>query len=353
MVNEHYVPQAYLRLFSPPDQGLISRYSLVEKHDGGDYRPPYDEYSVRKAASNEGFADGWLEQDKVTLMEDRLIRSLEKLPDKQDPLDEEDIACLSLFVAFQHDRTPESKLHFEGRQYLGPVLDNRTNVDGLTLDQGWDSILAHNINGGHQQLQFMGWRLVKNTTETPFITSDRPVTHNFCLDYEDVRSTTLQNEGREIYCPINPDHALVLLDPCWYDVTGQYPKTEIQQLTIDERDDIHEINRLQTLTAFQETFGPVGHGDYLEQIVEGLCEEFPDEDFIRGNRVSIEALQLAQYLASRHAYLPVYREHGKPIIRARQKKTHAIWEFEHDISFVKELRREQPNRQYWESKQPH
>ncbi len=34
MVNEHYVQQSYLRLFAPENEGVVSRYSLVEKHGG-------------------------------------------------------------------------------------------------------------------------------------------------------------------------------------------------------------------------------------------------------------------------------------------------------------------------------
>lgn len=32
MVNEHIVPQAYLRNFAPDEEGLISRYSLIDEH---------------------------------------------------------------------------------------------------------------------------------------------------------------------------------------------------------------------------------------------------------------------------------------------------------------------------------
>lgn len=346
MVNEHYVPQVYLRLFSPPDEGHISRYSLVDKHAGGDYHPPIDRYSVREAASQEDFADGWLDRDEINRMEEGLVKALDKIT-RQTSLNEEDIACISQFLAFQHDRTPDTRLHYEGRQLLGVLVDNSTDIEDFTLDQGWESVLTHNVNKGHETLQHMGWLLVKNNTEMPFITSDSPVTHYFCLDYEDVTSTVRQNEGREVYCPVSPNHLLVLLDPCRYNVSGQHPKTDLKQITVNNQEDIHEINRLQGLTAFQEVFGPVGMGDYLEQIIAELCDEFPDEDFVRGNRADIKTLQLAQSLACGFAYTPWYKKYGKPLIQSKQKKAHAIWEFKHNISFVKELRREESNKDYW------
>lgn len=105
----------------------------------------------------------------------------------------------------------------EIRRLLSESIDNRTNIPGVSLDQGWQSILAYNVNEGYQSLQHMGWVHAINNTDRPYITSDRPVTHNFFLDFNDVESTTLQLEGREIYCPISPNNALVLLDPSWYD----------------------------------------------------------------------------------------------------------------------------------------
>jgi hypothetical protein len=348
MVNEHYVPRAYLRLFAPPNEGLISRYSLVEKHGGGDYYPPSDRYSIEKAASYEDFADGWLEQNHINEMENGLIEVLKKVRETSS-LSRKDIAGISQFIAFQNDRTPESKLHYEARKLLGNLVDNDTGLDGITLDDGWESILTHNANEGHESLQHMGWLLVKNNTDTPFITSDRPVSQYLSLSFEEVSSATLQNEGREIYCPVDPETLLVLLDPVQYDLDGQYPDTQLEQINLDSEADVHEVNRLQAVTTFQEVFGPVDHGSYLEDLIQELCSEFPDEDYIRGNRADIETLQLAYTLASGSAHTPWYRNYGKPLIRAKQKKSHAIWEFDHEISFVKKKRRTTPNEGYWEN----
>lgn len=348
MVNEHYVPRSYLQLFAPGDEGLISRYSPVEIHEGGDYRSAYDEYSIRKAASMEGFADGWLEQDEVTRMENAAKQIFEKLQETT-ILDEEGIVTISQFVTFQGDRTPSTRRHYETRQLLGDLVDNATELNDLTLADGWDKILVRNATEGQEQLQHMGWILVKNETDTPFITSDEPLAQYFAQDFEAVGNSVKQVEGREMYFPISRDYLLVFLDPSRFEQTGQYPDTKIDKLTIGDPTDIHEVNQLQVFSASREIFGPVDCGDYLEKIVDELIAEFPDEAYIRGYTGELERLQLAYSLAVGFANSPWYRKFGKPIIRAEQKNAHAIWEHDHDIGFVHELRREEPITDYWDN----
>jgi hypothetical protein len=339
VVNEHYVPRFYLRLFAPVDEGLISRYSLVAKHGGGDYRRANDEYSISKAASIENFADGWLEQDGVNQLEYAAKLVLEKLRETT-TFNEEEIATISQFVMLQAGRTPSARLHYEGRQLLGDLVDNATDWDDLTLTDGWEKILTRSATEGHEQLQHMGWLLIMNNTDTPFITSDNPLAQYFAQDFETVENSATQVEGREMYFPI---------DPSRFELTAQYPDTSIDSITIRDSADIHRVNRLQVLSAFREIFGPVGHGEYLEETVEELITEFPHEAYIRGYPCELERLQLARSLASGFANSPWYRNYGKPIIRAEQKRVRAIWEHDHDIDFINELRRDKPITDYWDN----
>ena len=99
MVNEHYAQRSYLRLFSPANEGVISRYSLVEKHGGGDYYDPIDRFSVEKAASSENYADGLFESNETTQAEKAMVESLRKMDNERD-LSEGDIANISQFIIF-------------------------------------------------------------------------------------------------------------------------------------------------------------------------------------------------------------------------------------------------------------
>ncbi|WP_340102311.1 DUF4238 domain-containing protein [Salinibaculum salinum] len=340
-INEHYVPQSYLRLFSPPGRDIISRYSLKDKHGGGEYYPPYDEYSIKTAASEVGFADGWLEGNDVTEAENEMIGTIRKLRDRVS-LTERDISSLSGFIAFQKSRTPTSKLHFEGRQLLGDIIDNKAEFLDFDLDQGWETVVTHNANSGHEALQHMGWVLIENDTSTPFITSDDPIVHYFDCPFEEVDTAIFQMENREIYCPLGPDLLLVLLDPSVFDVGSQYPSTDIQRVAVDDAVEINKVNFLQTINAFREIFGPVDYGDYLEDIVETLCDRFPDEAYIRGPARSLREIEVAQRVGSGHIESEKEKEwylsKGREITRSRQKKTRAIWEFKHEIGLIESLR---------------
>lgn len=346
-MNEHYVPKSYLRLFAPTNEGLISQYSLVEKHGGGDLRPPSDEFSIDNAASKEGFADGWLEQDEITRMENGGKQVFERLRETPS-LDEDGIVTIAQYVMLQKARTPSARRHYEMRRSLSGYLDNSTDLDGLSLADGWEEVLRRSVTEGHNSQQHMGWLLVKNETEIPFITSDNPVAGYFSQDFDAVENAATQLEGREMYYPIGEDYLLVFLDPSRFDVPGQYPSTEIECITVTDAADVHGVNQLQIFSAFQEVFGPVDCGSYLEGLVDELVTEFEDEAYIRGYTGDVERLELAYWLSNGLYQSPWYQNYGKEIIEAEQMSSHAIWEHEHDISFVDDLRRDTPVTEYWD-----
>lgn len=338
MVNEHYVQESYLRLFAPEDEGYIARYSLVDKHEGGDYRPARDRYPVSKAASAEGFVDGLLEGGETIDAERVMIQALRKLRDHE-TLSRNDIAHVSQFVAFQMIRTPMSKYYFDAKQQL-----SGSPGEGAS----WVSALE---KLPYKNFQHFGWQLLENTTGIPFITSDDPVVSYFEDELEQVESNQSMFEGRQIFCPVGPDQLLLLLDPSRFDVDGQYPSTQITRRTISDRKEVCKMNSLQPVHAFQEVFGPADTSQLLENLVQCLCEEFGDEDYIRGNRDDLGTIERAQEIA---AGKPVskadrewYREVGKPITRSRRKKMNAIWCFNHRISLIESLQRTDPLADYW------
>src|SRR6056297_1866247 len=99
MPKEHYVPQSYLDAFAPENDSRVSTYSLVKKHEGGDYYPPRDRHPIQKAAAIEGMVGGWFESDETTQTEKEMITSVRKIL-ANDELEAEDIGRLSQFVAF-------------------------------------------------------------------------------------------------------------------------------------------------------------------------------------------------------------------------------------------------------------
>lgn len=354
MSLEHYVPRSYLRQFAPEGEGLISRYSLVETHGGGDYYPPSDRYPISKAGAAEDLADGWFENDETSKVEKEMAEAIRKIISGRN-LVEDEIGRISQFLAFQNSRSPDSILHYEAREQL-PFPVSGLGIDELPnhFDEAWKNALHHNANDGHETLQHMGWMVIKNRTETPFIASDLPVVHHFHQDFDDISSVDMDMHGRQIFCPLDQEHLLLLLDPERYEVEGQWPSTEINETTIEDTNVIHKFNLLQGINAFQELFGPVGYGDYLEDIIQHLCAYFPHEDYIRGNRGDLEKIRKAQDYATGITSAEEkqrYEEEYQSITISRGRKTRATWIFNHNLEIISTLLRETPKSKYWDKVQ--
>lgn len=356
MANEHIVPQAYLQNFAPDGEGLISRYSLLDKHEGGDYHPPRDRYPIRKAASYENFADGLLEGGETNIAEREMISTIRDILDGE-VLSAKDVPGVSSFISFQTTRSINSRLYYSAKERL-PLDEFNEGV------QDWFSAISYNTSEGHTLLQYMGWVLVENKTDLPFFTSDEPVVEAQGKKFDNVDTTTKELIGRQIFCPIGPDHLLLLLDPSLYDVDGLLwelePEEDIQQLPdemftrveVADRDEVWKFNLLQPLNAYREIFAPVGNGERLERTVNQLCSAFPDDDFVRGNTPDFEKMLRAYIIAASGPNSPEQREwylrEGSDIILARGKKIKALQQFSHSISVISDLEMKSPDVEYWD-----
>lgn len=343
MVNEHYVQASYLRLFSPDNESVISRYSLVEKHGGGGYYDPVDRFPVRRAASAESYAEGRLEDDETTRAENAMIRALRGVLNKSE-LSERDIAHLSQFIVFQRDRSPKAKMFHRLNEEIAKTA-------GSSIEGQWESVMHLDASERHEAFQDMGWRVVENKTDLPFFTSDVPV-----VVYQDEFpgggiDDGFEFTGKEIYCPISPDTLLLLLDPNTFTVSPQHPRIEITRRSVTERREVWKFNLLQGLNSYQEIFGPVGWGNELKELIEVLCSHFPDEEYIRGLRWSTDRILDAQSSGIREAALrprdDTIPPADKEIITATRKTSHARWMLDHNLTMVEELRRDEPLSEYW------
>jgi len=355
MVNEHIVPQAYLRNFAPDEEGHISRYSLIDKHGGDDYHPPRDRYPISKAASYEDFADGLLENGETNIAEREMIRTIRNILNGE-VLSAKDVPGISSFISFQTTRSINSRLYYSAKERL-PLDEFAEGV------QDWPSAISYNTSEGHTLLQYMGWVLIENKTDLPFFTSDEPVVESQGKSFDNVDTETKEMIGRQIFCPIGPDHLLLLLDPSLYDVDGLLweldPEEDIQQLPeemftrveVTDRREVWKFNFLQPLNAYREVFAPVGNGEDLERAVKHLCSAFPDDDFVRGNTPDFEKMLRAYIIAASGPNSPEEREwylkEGWDIISSRGKKVKSLENFSHSISIISDLEGKNPDVEYW------
>jgi len=355
MVNEHIVPQSYLRNFAPDEEGLISRYSLIDKHGGGDYHPPRDRYPIRKAASYENFADGLLESGETNIAEREMLRTIRNILDGK-VLSAKDVPGVSSFISFQTTRSINSRLYYSAKERL-PLDEFNEGI------QDWPSAISYNTSEGHTLLQYMGWVLIENKTDLPFFTSDEPIVESQGKDFDNVDTAAKEMVGRQIFCPIGPDHLLLLLDPSLYDIDGLLtelnPEEDIEQLPdemftrieLTDRTEVWKLNLLQPLNAYREVFAPVGNGERLERAVEYLCSAFPDEDYVRGNTPDFEKMLRAYIIAASGPTSSEQREwylsEGSDIISSRGKKVKSLEKFTHSISVINNLEVDTPDVEYW------
>jgi len=356
MANEHIVPQAYLQNFAPDGEGLISRYSLIDKHDGGTYHPPRNRYPISKAASYEDFASGLLEGGETNIAEREMISTIRNILDGE-VLSAKDVPGVSSFIAFQTTRSINSRLYYSAKERL-PFEEFNEGV------QDWPSAISYNTSEGHTLLQYKGWVLIENKTDLPFFTSDEPVVEFQGKQFENVDSATKEMIGRQIFCPIGPNHLLLLLDPSLYDVDGllwdvdpeegieQLPDEMFMRVEVTDRDEIWKFNLLQPLNAYREVFAPVGNGGRLERAVECLCSAFPDDDYVRGNTPDFEKMLRAYIIAASgpdsQEQREWYQRVGSDLIVSRRKKVKALENFSHSISVINDMKLEDPDIEYWD-----
>ncbi|MBX0347926.1 hypothetical protein EGH26_06890 [Halomicroarcula pellucida] len=102
----------------------------MEKHGGGDYYDAKERYSVKNAASTEGYADELLEGGVTSKAEKAMVNTFRKLDDNE-ILSREDIANISQFISFQRDRSPSAKVHHR-------MLEELFRAVGYDVEDYWD-----------------------------------------------------------------------------------------------------------------------------------------------------------------------------------------------------------------------
>ncbi len=96
-------------------------------------------------------------------------------------------------------------------------------------------------------------RLLVNSTEDPFWTSDNPVVaYNQLMEMK--RSFNPQNgiasKGLELFLPLTPRHCLVYFDAGVYEI-GTHGRSSVQ---ITDNRDVHALNRIQVITADRNVY---------------------------------------------------------------------------------------------------
>lgn len=94
------------------------------------------------------------------------------------------------------------------------------------------------------------WKVLRNKTARPFITSDHPaVMYNQFLEHRrrQVSNTGTVSKGLQIFLPLSPKDLLVLFDRDVYKVGGK--KLRVMDVDVTNEDDVDALNLLQVTNA--------------------------------------------------------------------------------------------------------
>lgn len=255
--RQHYVPQFYLRRFSIQSEGRnlgifnlkSNRFILSGSLKEQAARPYFYGTDLRAETIL-----GGVESTAAPVL-GRIVKEL-TLPARYST----EHLTLVVFTLFQHART--LSVVAEQNELLDKMVKTIYSKDSRVSDELENlKIVSNNpidlplriAARGYILALDLEYKLIVNSTNVPFITSDNPVVfYNQFLERRNWPGgmTGLACKGLQIVFPISPSQVLVLYDPAVYQI-GPSSKSTIN---ISDRSDVFALNRLQVLNALQNLY---------------------------------------------------------------------------------------------------
>lgn len=294
--NQHFVPQFYLRYFSCADSNkLVCTFHLPS----GRYAP---HAKIRDHACDDYFYGKDGVEEALQKFESTVAPTIagiiasERLPEWQS----QEHKDLALFVTLQRGRTAEAAA--KGNEVMEKMmqalatqgvqsLPDRTKDVGTIA--GFDStprMLLHMAVTHLCAALDLRYRLVRNNTSRPFITSDHPVVaYNqfYEANVPGFSDTGLQSRGLQLFFPLSPRYLLILYDSDVYKIGGRaYEIIHVDAVKAD----VEALNVLQTVNAGESLFfSDAADEGYIRSIVakaeankkseKGKADVLPAEQF--------------------------------------------------------------------------
>ncbi|KPH12360.1 DUF4238 domain-containing protein [Chryseobacterium sp. ERMR1:04] len=255
--NQHYIPKFYLRNSSyNANKKQIGLYNLLNQ------RFIQDAKLKTQGSRNFFYGKDGVIEDKLSVLEGAFAERIKAiidtllLPKKNSP---EHIELLG-FVALTDLRNPVqiqgmNEIFSLGRERIKEI-DEDANVDEmwptLTHEESVNmslSMLSHMVDN----IIDLDFKILKNQTEIPFITSDFPVVkYNQYLEQKNWHNskTGYGLVGLQIFIPLNDQLTLVFYDPAIY-ILGTSKQNII---VIKDKKTINDINKLQVVNCLGTLF---------------------------------------------------------------------------------------------------
>jgi|GEM_PF-997905 len=270
--NQHYVPKFYLRNFSyKQNQKQIGLYHIEKAFF-------YPKAAIRKQGSKTFFygQDGTLEEN-LSKVEDTISRSIRHIISTNElpQVKSEGHLNVLYFTALTHLRNPVAinQVKDSVQQMRSALLeeDSSIDIDRLVPSLTHEQAIHISISQIGQIIDIMSdlaYKLIINTTDCPFITSDFPVVkYNRFLEKLKWQhgKTGYGTAGLQIFIPLSPILMILFFDRRVYKVGNK--KDNLIELT--DTNDVDKLNELQVLNSFSTLyFNEKVTNDYVDVLVQ-------------------------------------------------------------------------------------
>jgi hypothetical protein len=255
--NQHYIPKFYLRNFSfQKNQNQIGIYNLNNKF--------FHQTSKLKTQGSRNFFYGYngIIEDLLADIEGYLSTAIKKVifSQKLPPKSTKEHVDLLFFIILTDARNPVQIDNMktmmsqmkERLVEINPETDLKKTVPELTHDE----IIEMAITGIPETLFYvmdLDFKILKNETNFPFITSDFPVVkYNQFLESKKwfQSKSGYSASGLQIFLPLNSELVLHFFDSAIYKVGNKKEKI----VSIKSEKEIHKINELQFVNCLGTIF---------------------------------------------------------------------------------------------------
>jgi len=248
--NQHFVPRCYLRPFSQNGEGrAISLFNLARKG-------AIDSAPVRGQCSGDYFyGEDLVLEKRLQAFEGLYATRLQSILESGYRLVEHDSDLLRAFWLLQYMRTDAAACALVG------VFDSM-DADLGGLPAGYNTTVKEAVQTA-MRIFFtdMGIvadltvRLIRNRTETPFITSDNPAVMTNRWHLTDPRTQIigpgLQSGGMTAYLPLSPSVACILYDRDLYSMSHECGWADaVREADVDAINE-HQVLNCQTNLYFR------------------------------------------------------------------------------------------------------
>lgn len=256
--KQHYVPQFYLRAFA-----VASSDNQI-----GLYHLPTGKYvsgaPIKTQAYDDNFYGSVPIEDSLNVIEGRASAVIRKIVDREVMPERlsQDHYALAVFVLFQHCRTAHAAEAFE--ELIDRSMKQVASHEPA-LREHLDEVSVHVEDAPRQMLRMaaelhplmfdLRFKLLRNRTCRPFITSDHPVAfYNQFMEHRNPHAgnTGVACKGLQILLPLSPRHTLILFDSDVYKVGGR--KLRSMKVDVAADDDVFALNVLQAANADEHVY---------------------------------------------------------------------------------------------------